>query len=144
MHPLGKPPLGARRSGGFSLIEIMVAMTIFSIGVLGLLGMYGNTLTNYSDAKYRTDAAMLADALISEVWVNRANVASYAYGGTGTNSTLQPWLTEVAGTLPKGSATVTVNGTATAGATVTVALSWQPPDASAAHTHVEVATIQNP
>jgi len=135
------------RAHGFSLIEVMVAMTIFSVGVLGLLGMYGRTVTNYSDAKYRTDAALLAEALLSRVWVDRANIANYAYTGTGANTTLQPWLNEVTTALPNGNAVVTVNGTATTGSTVEVKLSWQPPDAAAqgqTHTHIEIATIQNP
>ena len=39
---------------------------------------------SFSDAKHRVDASLLADRLISEIWVDRANVALYAYAGHGT------------------------------------------------------------
>lgn len=135
------------KARGFSLIEVLVSMTIFSVGVLGLLGMYANSVTNYSDAKYRTDATLLAESLINSMWVNRANVANYAYGGTGANTTLTSWLAEMNSALPKAVAVVTVGATTATGTQVTVQINWQPPDAvaqSVTHQHVETATIQNP
>ena len=127
------------RTKGFSLIEVLVSMTIFSVGILGLLGMYARSVTGFSDSKYRTDAALLADGLINDIWVNRANIASYAYTGGTASAVVQPWLNDVTATLPNGNATVAVAGT-----TVQVTVTWQPPDAPVAHQHVEIATIQNP
>jgi type IV pilus assembly protein PilV len=127
---------------GISLIEVLVAMTIFSFGILGLLGVHARALTNFSDAKYRTDAALLTDSLLNDIWVNRANMSSYAYSGGSASSAVQGWLSEVRATLPGGNATVTV-----ASSTVQVTVTWQPPAAAAAgqtHTHTEIATIQNP
>jgi len=129
---------------GFSLIEVLVAMTIFSVGMLGLLGMYARSVSGYSDSKYRTDAAMLADGLISDIWVNRANMASYAYNGGAATAAVNLWLNDVKATLPNGNATIAVGGNPVQ---VQVTITWQPPDAAAAgqtHSHVEVATIQNP
>lgn len=133
-----------KTSKGFSLIEVLVAMTIFSVGVLGLMGMYARSVTGYADSKYRTDAALLADGLISDIWVNRANMASYAYSGGTASAAVQAWLNDVKTTLPKGNATIAVGGTPVQ---VQVTVTWQPPDAVATgqvHQHVEVATIQNP
>ncbi|HUD25123.1 MAG TPA: type IV pilus modification protein PilV [Burkholderiaceae bacterium] len=127
---------------GMSLIEVLVAMTIFAFGILGLLGMHARALSGFSDAKYRTDAALLTDGLINNIWVNRTAIGSYAYATGTPSSAVQPWLSEVQSTLPKGAGTVAVNGT-----TVTVTVTWQPPAAAAAgqtHQHVEIATIQNP
>lgn len=127
-------------SRGMTLIEVLVAMTIFAFGILGMLGMQARAISELSDAKYRTDATLLADALINDVWADRSNIASYAYGGTGTAPTkVQPWLNEVQGVLPQGGATVTVNG----GNQVTVTVNWQPLN-GAAHQHTEIATIQSP
>jgi type IV pilus assembly protein PilV len=133
--------IGARwASRGISLIEVLVAMTIFSFGVLGMVGMQARAIAYFSDAKYRTDAALLSDALINDAWVNRANLANYAYGGSGTApAAVQPWLNEVKGSLPNAGATVGVNGTQ-----LTVTVTWQPPNAAAPHQHVEIATVQNP
>ncbi len=131
-------------SKGFSLIEVLVAMTIFSVGLLGLLGMYAHSVTGYSDAKYRTDAALLADSLINDIWVNRANMTTYAYAGGTASTAVQLWLNDVKASLPNGNATITVGGNPVQ---VNVTVSWQPPDAVAqgvTHTHTEIATIQNP
>ncbi len=127
---------------GVSLIEVLVAMTIFSFGILGMLGMHARALTTFSDVKYRTNAALLTDSLINDIWVNRANIANYAYAGSGTVAQIQPWLSQVQATLPNGAATVAVSGT-----NVVVTVTWQPPNEVAAnqtHRHVEIATIQNP
>jgi type IV pilus assembly protein PilV len=130
------------RSRGISLIEVLVAMTIFSFGILGMLGMHARAITSFSDVKYRTDAALLTDSLLNDIWVNRANIANYSYAGSGTVPLIQPWLSQVQATLPNGNATVAVSGT-----TVTVSVTWQPPSAAASgqtHRHTEIATIQNP
>jgi len=124
---------------GISLIEVLVAMTIFAFGILGLLGMHARAVAGFSDVKYRTNAALLTDSLISDMWVNRNTLANYAYASGTASSAVQPWLSEVQSTLPKGAGTVVVSGT-----TVTVTVTWQPSEAPAAHRHVEIATIQNP
>jgi type IV pilus assembly protein PilV len=127
---------------GMSLIEVLVAMTIFSFGILGMLGMHARAISSFSDVKYRTDAALLTDSLLNDIWVNRNNLANYAYAGSGTVPLIQPWLSQVNATLPNGNATVTV-----AGSTVQVTVTWQPSDAVASgqtHRHTEIATIQNP
>jgi len=131
------------RLRGMTLIEVLVAMTIFAFGILGMLGMQARAISELSDAKYRTDATLLADALINDVWADRANIASYAYGGTGTApAKVQPWLSQVQAVLPQGKASVTVNG----GNQVTVQVTWKALNAAAAtqHQHTEIATIQSP
>ena len=131
-----------KASHGFSLIEVLVSMTIFAFGILGMLGMQARAISEFSDAKYRTSATMLTDQLINRIWVDRANIANYAYSGSGAApAAVASWLGEVQTALPNGGATVAVNGTQ-----VTVSVNWQPPDnASAAqHQHTEIATIQNP
>ena len=57
----------ARRQGGFFLIEAMVAILIFALGILGLVAMGGTAVCAQSDAQYRTEAAGLADSIASEI-----------------------------------------------------------------------------
>ena len=52
---------------GFFLIEAMVAILIFSLGVLGLVAMSSTAVSSQSDAQYRTDAASLADAIAGQI-----------------------------------------------------------------------------
>ena len=47
----------SRRQRGFFLIEAMVAMLIFALGILGLVAMGGTAVASQSDAQYRTEAS---------------------------------------------------------------------------------------
>ncbi len=125
---------------GMSLTEVLVSVVIFAIGVLGLFSSHATAFNTYTDAKYRVDASLLADRLISEMWVDRANVPLYAYTGYGdiSQTRLAPWFAEVQRALPTPGASVIVNGTQ-----VQVTVTWQPRDGDV-RTHVAVATLQEP
>ena len=123
-----------------SLIEVLVSTVIFAVGVLGLFSTHAIAFNSFSDAKHRVDASLLADRLISEIWVDRANVALYAYAGHGAmvDARLTPWLNEIQRLLPASDAVVQVNGTA-----VTVTVTWQPRNGDQ-RTYSAVATLQEP
>ncbi len=80
--------------GGFFLIEAMVAILIFALGVLGLVAMGGTAVSSQSDAQYRTDASSLADAIASQValGIDRTSattksttLGNYVYNAAGVN-----------------------------------------------------------
>ena len=58
-----RPP----RQRGFFLIEAMVAILIFALGILGLVAMGGTAVSSQSDAQYRTEASSIADAIAGEI-----------------------------------------------------------------------------
>ena len=66
------------RQRGFFLIEAMVAILIFALGILGLVAMGGTAVSSQSDAQYRTEASSLADAIAGEIalGVDRTNEAT--------------------------------------------------------------------
>lgn len=123
-----------------SLTEVLVSTVIFAVGVLGLLSANATAFSTFSDAKFRVDAALLADRLIGEMWVDRANIAAYAHAGGSwqTMDRIAPWMTEVTRTLPASDATVAVVGTQ-----VSVTVTWQPAGAQRRQ-HAAVATLQGP
>ena len=57
---------------GFFLIEALVAILIFSLGVLGMVAVGGAAMGAQTDARYRSDAAALADEMASTIVVNVA------------------------------------------------------------------------
>jgi len=123
-----------------SLTEVLVSTVIFSVGILGLLSANATAFSTFSDAKFRVDAALLADRLIGEMWVDRANVAAYAHAGGSYQTTdrIAPWMTELTRTLPAADATVAVIGTQ-----VTVTVTWTPAGAQQRQ-HTAIATLQGP
>ena len=66
-----------KSQNGVILIEALIGILIFSIGILALIGMQAAAMKNTTDAKYRSEAAFLANQIIGQMWVDRANLAQY-------------------------------------------------------------------
>lgn len=81
------------------LIEALIGILIFSIGILALIGMQGVAMKNTTDARYRTEAAFLADGIVGQMWVDQANLAQYDTGG-GSYGPRDNWITTVERALP--------------------------------------------
>ncbi len=113
---------------GVMLLEALLAILIFSIGVLAVVGMQAAAVKSVADAKYRADAAFLANQVIGEMWINRSNLASYSYSGGTPPSVLSRWVSKVSATLP-GVSTTANSPTIAIGASnaVTITIRWQPP-----------------
>lgn len=69
-----------QRQEGFFLIEALVAILIFSLGVLGMVAMGAAAMTSQSDAQYRTEAASLVNEIAGKIalGVDRADAAAMA------------------------------------------------------------------
>lgn len=57
-----------KNQSGVMLLEALIAILIFSLGVLGVVGMQASAVNASRDAKYRSDAGLLANELIGEMW----------------------------------------------------------------------------
>jgi type IV pilus assembly protein PilV len=71
---------------GFSLVEVLVALLILSIGLLGLAGLQITGLQQNQGALQRTRAAQLANDLVDRIRVGGA--AGYDLAPTDTYATL--------------------------------------------------------
>ena len=60
MRRITSPTARGRSDRGFALIEALIAIVIFSLGALGLLGLQVSMMKATSGAKFRADAANLA------------------------------------------------------------------------------------
>ena len=130
-----RPPKGPRQRG-FMLIEALIALLIFSIGILGIIGLQASAVKQSTDARYRSEAAQLADQLISQMWTSTDRspatlAASYNSCGAGCTG-YATWLARVKQVLPgvsddAGSDTAPVVDVSNPGAIVTVRLRWRQP-----------------
>lgn len=72
---------GLSRQRGLNLIEVMVAIVILSIGLLGMAALMGVSIRNTQSANYRSQATNLAFDYIEMVRANRANMGRYIRNG---------------------------------------------------------------
>jgi type IV pilus assembly protein PilV len=103
-------PVQAQR--GVVIIEVLIAILIFSVGVLAIVGLQATMIKSTADAKYRADASYIAQARIGQMWADPGNVVSYVE----TN-------TDISTLLPAGRRTVTQVSAGQFQVTVT----WQQP-----------------
>lgn len=56
-----------KRSGGFSLVEILIAMVILSVGLLAIIGMIVSASLTANRNKVDSTASMLADTVLEQL-----------------------------------------------------------------------------
>jgi len=109
------------------LIEAMIAILLFSLGVLAIVGLQAAMIKNVDDSKYRTEASYIAQKRIGQMWADPTNIASYIE----TNTSIAP-------ALPSGTRTVSQTSTGVYQVTVT----WQQPGTSAVRNFTTTVVIQ--
>lgn len=108
----------AKPQQGVVLLETLVAILIFSVGVLGIVGLQAAMVKNVAESKFRSEASYIAQARIGQIWADPENVATYLE----TDTDISPATMGLQG-LPNGRRTVTQP---TAGNFV-VTVTWQQP-----------------
>ncbi|WP_136255864.1 type IV pilus modification protein PilV [Onishia niordana] len=106
------------RQAGVSLIEVLIALLVLGIGILGMVALQTRSLSLDRDAYLRSQAASLAYDLGDRVRANEGQLGDYAIAlGDGAPSSgslakrdLADWLDDIAFTLPSGDGSVVVNG----------------------------------
>ncbi|MBL8541055.1 MAG: type IV pilus modification protein PilV [Burkholderiales bacterium] len=149
---------------GVTLIESLIAILLFSMGILALVGMYAAATSRTSDSQYRVEAANYANRIVGQIWANvdRSTSATLTNSllafqhlpGSGTcsfsgsasaNAAVTQWVADItaAGTgLPGATNAMQQILVDTANANrVTVTVCWRTPSDTAAHRHVLVANI---
>jgi len=130
-----RPRRRAGAASGFSLIEVMIVLLIFSIGLLGVIAMQARATQVSVSAEDSTRAALLANELASAMWgANSVNLAA---------SVVSTWNTRVANArdsgVPNGAGTVSVSGNV---ATITV--TWRAPHEPSGAQHRYVTQVLIP
>lgn len=119
------------------MIEVLVALLLVSFGILGLMRLQANSVASLSDTRYRTEAAMLANEIVSRIWIETAVDVLPDY--VADNDELPPdWMAKV-NRLPGTTANPPTVGV-TGGNVVTVTIRWQAPSATRVSQH-RVTTV---
>lgn len=123
-------PLASHQSQqGAVLLEALIAVLIFSLGVLALAGLQSTMIKNTDDAKYRAEASFIAQQKLGEIWVNAQglpNLAGYAQ------------VDDPVASLPDGLRTVAID----ANSLITVTVNWTLPGNDNMHTYTTNARIE--
>ncbi|MGE4050365.1 MAG: hypothetical protein AB7F38_04815 [Piscinibacter sp.] len=92
-----KIPARRRRNGqtGVMLLEALVAILVFALGVLAVVGLQTVSIKQSSDAKYRADAVLLANELIGQMWVTDRSFATLNGQFTPGGAAYQAWFDRI-------------------------------------------------
>ncbi len=128
-----------RKLRGFTLLEAMVALTVLSVGMIGIAALYAQGLGASRSALYRTQAVNLVADMADRIRTNRVALAAYA--GPASHHGCDPlggvdctpvemaahdlflWRQQVQQLLPNGHGQVRFNG-ATSPPTYPIHVAW--------------------
>ena len=68
---------------GFSLLEVLIAIVVFSFGLLGIAGMMSVTIRSNHNGYLRSQATILANDMASKMRANVGGLWAHAYDSGG-------------------------------------------------------------
>jgi len=116
---------------GFTMIEVLIAVLILSIGLLGLAGLQTYSLKNNHSAYLRSQSTFLAYDIVDRIRANSPSATAYSYNSglatpppapTGSGITLTDlteWRTALMDVLPAASGSIAISGSI-----LTVIVQW--------------------
>ncbi len=113
---------------GSILLEALIAILIFSAGILAIIGLQAASMQNTTQAKARVDASLVASQRLGDIWVDIPTL-------TTNPSALIEADTPVA-SLPSGKRKTEIQGDQ-----VTVTVTWQMPGQTEINTYQTIARI---
>lgn len=112
-----------RQSGGV-LLEGLISILIFSVGILALVGLQAASMKNTTQAKMRIDASLVANQRLGQIWVDIPNMVNYEEEDTEVSA------------LPEGKRSTNIVGDQ-----VTVTVTWKIPGDSTEQSFTTIARI---
>ena len=129
---------GFKRFDGFTLLEVLIALVILSIGLLGIAALQGVGLRSSHGAYLTSQAGLLAYDMADRIRANPRPEDAYDFDTTTVDCTqplpdaplldadLAEWACSVQGLLPNGSATIDDSRDAVTGLfTYEITVQWE-------------------
>lgn len=122
MKHIPHPP---RAQAGVAMIEVLVSLLLFSLGILGLVGLQTRAVNFSVDAADRNRAALLANEIASTMWLNNSITVDTSPGSA--------WAARIADVTKDGlpGAEATVETVTTLTNTADITIKWVPPQRNA-------------
>lgn len=116
------PKKSINKQGGALLLEAMIAIAIFSFGLLGLVGLQTTAIQNSTNAEERIQASLLANDMVAMLWARQSLTHASVAGD------ITAWKTRLTSSsgLPNVSGDVTISGNL-----ATVSVEWKAPSKKA-------------
>ncbi len=139
-HTLRGP--GSKRMQGFNLVEVLIALIIMSVGMLGIAGLYVHSMQAGRTSLFRHHAVTLAGDVADRIRANPTARAAYGLAGADNNcvsggidctpaamaaNDIFLWQQQAVDTLPTGAVAVVFVDNAPAPPTYTITVSWTEP-----------------
>lgn len=133
----------SRSKQGIALVEVLVAIVILGLGLLGTIGLQARSTSALADASMHAEATMAAEKLVGLMSTDQANLAAYALTlGATPNARLLPWYNETRSHIPNAQIQVAVSPAAgTDGTQVVVTIGWTRKTGTASSSHRVAAYI---
>ena len=112
---------------GFTLVELLIALLVLSIGMLGIAVLFAESLQAGRSAHFQTQAVSIAADLADRIRANPVSAGAYAGTGTGARAIadLAEWNALIATQLPQGVGEVRfLAGAPATPSSYTIRVSW--------------------
>ena len=133
---------------GFSLVEVLIALVIMSVGMLGIAGLYVESMQAGRTSIFRHNAVTIASDVADRIRANPSAGVAYE-GDRGNNNCvlgnvdcdpaqmaandIDLWKTQADGMLPNGDVAITYDDTVTP-PTYAIVISWVEADEAQSYT----------
>lgn len=86
---------------GSTLVEGLLAVVVFSVGLVGLLRLLSGAMVDGANAQYRSEAGLLASDLVGRMWTGDRSLAGLRLRfGDAAAAEYRDWQQRVQATLP--------------------------------------------